>query len=154
MQRCKEASGNGPDQSPKERYTNRTAVLFSFPKCEYCVSCLWCSFSFMTALNFALVLSNIYHPEDRHTLNIPYRKTTSLFSFLMYHLLNSLLSHQIMDQMKLKTTGYFSLHSQVLISYAPCEQSDFRKGWKHDPYVLNVFSVIMHLCSPEKKSCH
>lgn len=72
-------------------------------------------------------------------------KTTSVYSFLMYHLLNSLLSHQTMYQMKLQTTGYFSLHSQVPISYTSCELSDFRKGWKHDPYVLNVFNVIMHL---------
>lgn len=126
--RCKEASGNDPDQSPEERYTNRTAVLFSFPKCEYCISCLQYSFSFMTALSFALDLSNIYHPEDPHTSNIPYMKTTSVFSFLMYHLLNSLPSHQTMYQMKLQTTGYFSLHSQVLISYTPCELSEFRKG--------------------------
>lgn len=86
-----------------------------------------------------------YHPEDPHTLNIPYMKTTSVYSFLMYHLLNSLLSHQTMYQMKLQITGYFLLHSQLLISYISCELSDFREGWKHDLYVLNVFSVIMHL---------
>lgn len=137
-QRCKkshmqdakmqEASGNGPDQSPREMYTNRTAVLFSFPKCEFRFCCLQCSFSSMTAPCFALDLSNIYHPEHPHTLNIPCMKTTSVYSFLMYHLLNSLLSHQTMYQMKLQTTGYFSLHSQVPISYTSCELSDFRKG--------------------------
>lgn len=80
-QRCKkshmqdakmqEASGNGPDQSPREMYTNRTAVLFSFSKCEFRFCCLQCSFSSMTAPSFALDLSNIYHPEHPHTLNIP-----------------------------------------------------------------------------------
>lgn len=140
-QRCKkshmqdakmqEASGNGPDQSPREMYTNRTAVLFSFPKCEFRFCCLQCSFSSMTAPSFALDLSNIYHPEHPHTLNIPCMKTTSVYSFLMYHLLNSLLSHQTMYQMKLQTTSHCTRRFLFHIHHVSCQISEKAENTTH-----------------------